>query len=134
MISLCPFQQFQRIPFNTKHPIGFSVAIVIQFVLIRNVMILLYCFLLIGIATLPMLFPLTDDIKCDMKTIQKSLKNKRKRSKIIESLSQFVQSHADARQLNLKFLFVFQLHRITLVLLISSSFSDWHVIFQTFGK
>lgn len=61
---------------------------------------ILKCIFLIGIAILPMLFPLTDDIKGDLKAIQQSLRYKKKRSKVAEPLAQFIQFHSDTRQLS----------------------------------
>lgn len=66
-------------------------------------MSILKCFYIIGIATVPMLFSLTDDIKCDLKTIQRLLKDKNQRSKMIGKLSQFIRFHSDTRQLSLIF-------------------------------
>lgn len=55
---------------------------------------------MIGIATLPMLFPLTDDIKCDLNTIKQTLADKRRRSKMAKTLAQFVQFHSETKQLS----------------------------------
>lgn len=57
------------------------------------------CFLLIGFATVPMLFSFVDDLKCDLNAIQRSLHNKTKRKKMIEPLSKFSQFHSDTKRL-----------------------------------
>lgn len=66
-------------------------------------MVIMKCFVLIGIATLPMLFSLTDDIRCDLDRIEHSLKVKVQGSKMLEQLTQCVQFHSDTKQLSLDF-------------------------------
>lgn len=58
---------------------------------------------MIGFATLSLLFPLTDDIKCDLNAIQDTLKDKTKRSAMAKPLSQFIQFHSNAKELSLDF-------------------------------
>lgn len=93
------YLKLARFPFDAKTPIGFSAAIAILYVLTSNIVVIVKTFLLIGIATMPMLFSLTDDIQCDLSTIKRSLGHRRKRLKITENLSQFVQFHSDTKQL-----------------------------------
>lgn len=76
---------------------------VIQYLIALSLMIVLNCFYMIGIATLPMLFPLTDDIKCNLDSIQQSLRDKRKRKKMVEPLAQFVQFHSNTTQFSFGF-------------------------------
>lgn len=78
--SKCRFSviQMQRFPFNTKTPIGFSVAFVLQYLLLVNLLIIPKCFYLIGIAILPMLFSLIDDTKRDLIAIQETGKSGKK--------------------------------------------------------
>lgn len=97
------YSKQKRFPFNTKTRIGFSVATIIQYIFLLDLMISMECFLLIGIATLPMLFPLTDDIKCDLSAIQRLLRDKTKRIKMTKPLSKFIQFHSDTRRLSLIF-------------------------------
>lgn len=74
-----------------------------QFFLIGYLMVVQKCFILIGIATLPMIFTLTKDMKCDLNAIQQSLKDKQKRSDMAKPMTQFIQFHSNARQLSVKF-------------------------------
>lgn len=90
----------QRYPFDTKNPMGFLAANVILYVIVLVSIIILKCIVLLGVSTMPLLFPLTDDIKCELNAIQQSLKDKRHRSKMAKPLSQFVQFHSDTRQLS----------------------------------
>lgn len=93
--------KWHRFPFDTKTPVGFSVAAVIQYLLLINLMIIPKCFYMLGIATLPMLISIIDDIKRDLNAIQQSLRDKKKRRNVFKPLTQFIQCHSDARQLSL---------------------------------
>lgn len=84
-----------------KNPIGFFLALIIQYTYMLNVMVTIKCFYVIEFATLSMLFPLTDDIKRDFNAIQQLLKNSKKRSKVVKPLTQFVQFHSNTRQLSI---------------------------------
>lgn len=97
---MCLLHSSSRFPFDTKSPIGFSAAMAILYVFTSNAMIIIKSFVLIGIATMPMLFPLTQDMKYDLNNIKSSLKDKTKRLKMFERLSQFIQFHSDTKQLS----------------------------------
>lgn len=56
---------------------------------------------MIGIATLTVLFPMTNDIICDLSAIQQELNEKRKRSETARPLLEFVQFYSDTRQLSI---------------------------------
>lgn len=93
-----------------KNPMGFSVAIAVEYLFFTSLLVMVDCFFLIAIATLPLLFSLTDDIKWDLKTIQQSLKLKAKRLKMAKPLAQFIQFHSNTRQFSLKIIFNRILH------------------------
>lgn len=97
------FMASKRFPFDTKSPIRFSVAIVFQFVTTFSSMNILKCVFLIGTATLPMIFPMTDDIRCDLDAMQRLLTEKRNRKHVATSLKSMIQFHSDTRQLSLNF-------------------------------
>lgn len=102
-------------PFDTKTPIRFSIAILTQYVLLVNVMIVDDCLYTIGMTTLPMLFPLIDDIKRDLYAIQQSLKHRKKRWKLAKPLSQFIQFHSVIRQLSVVEFLIIHFHRIIII-------------------
>lgn len=85
---------------DTKTPIRFCAAIAIIYVFTFNSMIIIKCTVLIGVATMPILFPLTNDMKYSLNTIKSSLKDKTKRFKTFKQLSQFIQFHSDTKQLS----------------------------------
>lgn len=59
------------------------------------------CFLSIGIALLPMIFSMSDDIKRDLNAIQESVRDKRQRSKVIGPLSKNIQFYSDTKQFSI---------------------------------
>lgn len=121
----------QRFPFDTKSPTRFCVAIVLQYFLIVNIMVTIACFYLIVIATLPMLFPLADDIKRDLKVLQRSLRDIEQRKRMAKPLAQLIQFHSDTKQLGFNFS---QTHsRFIEFYFFFWIVSDWHVSFHFFG-
>lgn len=66
-------------------------------------MVTIACFYLIVIATLPMLFPLADDIKRDLKVLQRSLRDIEQRKRMAKPLAQLIQFHSDTKQLGFNF-------------------------------
>lgn len=89
-----------RFPFDTKTPIGYLVAITIEYLFIVDIMVIIESFIMIGIAILPVLFLLVNDIIGDWNTINMVLKFKRKRSQIVKQLPRIIQFHSDAIQLS----------------------------------
>lgn len=90
----------KRFPFDIKSPVGFSVAIIIEYAFVANLMIVPECFYTIGTTALPMLFSLANDIQYELNKIQRSLSYRRRRSKMVKPLTQFIRFHSDVRQLS----------------------------------
>lgn len=90
----------QRFPFDTKNPVGFSVAIVIQYIQSICSMVATDCFTVCVFGTSALIFPLTKDMKNDLEAININAKRKRTRSKIVSQFAQFVQFHAKLIQLS----------------------------------
>lgn len=78
---------------------GYTIACILLYLFSILGMITVKCFFMVGIATLPMLFALTDDIRRDLNAIQQSLKEKRKRPKLAKPLARFIRFHSDTKQL-----------------------------------
>lgn len=93
-------QIIQRLPFDTKNLIGFFAAVFILNVLVFNLMVIVKCFTIFGFGTCSMLFSLTEDIKCSLRTISHTARYKRNRSKSLKQLCQFVQFHSELIQLS----------------------------------
>lgn len=91
---------YERLPFDTKNPIGFIVAGLIQYVFGISLMITIECLAIIVFGTYFMLFPLTKDIKRNLKMINFNAKRRKSRLKIGNRFSQFVQFHSKLLQLS----------------------------------
>ena len=89
-----------RFPFDTMNPIGFLVAVFIQYIAMINCMVAVKCTTIFFYGTCSMLFPLADDIKCTLKTINHIAKRKKKRSEVADQFSKFVQFHTKSLQLS----------------------------------
>lgn len=63
-------------------------------------MVIVKCLAICGFGTFSMLFPLTDDLKNDLKMINENAKRRRNRSKIVNQFSQFVPFHSKLVQLS----------------------------------
>lgn len=94
------FKSIKRFPFDTKTPIGFSVAIFMDYILYVGIMITVECLMIFGIGTCSMLFPLTNDMKCDLKSCGVKSKCKKNRSKIVKQFAQFIRFHSKLIQLS----------------------------------
>lgn len=89
-----------RLPFDWKTPSGFLIALSIQSILSICVMVTLECLAIFGLGTCLMLFPLTKDMKNNLRTISHDARRKKNRSKIIKQFSQFIQFHSKLIQLS----------------------------------
>lgn len=72
----------------------------LQYVFIFNAAFTSICFVACAIGTSLMLMALTEDLKYEMHTLDKSIKTKEKRCEIFKRFCQFVQFHSDAKQLS----------------------------------
>lgn len=94
------FNAIQRIPYKTDTPIGFSIAILMQYIFIVDIMTIIECFVLIGISTLPIIFAMTNDIVIELNGINMCLKYKKLRLKMAKQFIKLVQFHSDTIQLS----------------------------------
>lgn len=95
--SLC-----QRLPFDWQNPMGFSIAIALQFIFIFNAAFAGICFAVFSIGMCLILIFATDDIKNGLKSLNQSVKNKQKRTKIWNQFTQIIQFHSKTKQLSLE--------------------------------
>lgn len=89
-----------RLPFDWSNPIGYSFAMALQYVFIFNAAFTSICFVAFAIGTSLLLMTLTEDLKCDLNSLDKSIKLKENRVEIFKRFCQFVQFHSDAKQLS----------------------------------
>lgn len=103
MINSCEYLRFERFPFDTNAPIGYTIAIVIEYVFLYSALMTIECIAIIASATLPILFSLLSDLNGELKTItvfcsEVKMKRRQKLEKFDEKLSQFVKFHSDVIQ------------------------------------
>lgn len=91
----------QRLPFEANTPIRYFIAVTIYYVLLMNTLVALKCLTTFGFGTCSMLFPLTNDLKSNLKTMNDNARRRKYRSKITKQLSRFIQFHCKLLQLSL---------------------------------
>lgn len=98
-----------RLPFDTKNPIGYFIAVFIQYIHVISVMVTVETLMIFCAGTSFMMFPLTKDIKNNLKTINHYAKYKKHRPKIIDQLSHFIKFHSKSIQLSEWKSFIFEM-------------------------
>lgn len=93
--------KFRRMPYETRAPLGFTVAILMQYVFIVDIMTIVECFVLIGVSTLPIIFSMTNDIVTELNNIDMCLRYKKLRLKMTKLFVKLIQFHSDTIQLSL---------------------------------
>lgn len=83
-----------------NNPAKYVIGVCIQYMFLMNVMIICKCLGIFGLGTCSMLFPLTKDMKYNLKTINDNAKRRKIRPKIVKQFSQFVQFHCELIQLS----------------------------------
>lgn len=89
-----------RLPFDWKNPIGYSFAVIIQYLLTARVLTFGAGAMALGYGTFLVLLSLAKDTEGDLNLINKSPKAKRDQTLILERLSEFIQNHSHAKQLS----------------------------------
>lgn len=87
-----------RLPFETRTPFRYLIAVFVQYTLVMNVVVIFKCLTTFGFGTCSMLFPLSNDMKNNLKAINNNAKPKRNRWKIANQFSQFVRFHSQLIQ------------------------------------
>lgn len=90
-------------PYEIGTPIGFSVAILMQYIFIVDIMSIVECFVLIGISTLPIIFSMTNDIATELNSINVCLRYKKMRLKMAAQFVKIIQFHSDTIQLSFSY-------------------------------
>lgn len=96
------FAWIVRFPFNWKHPFGYVIAVILQFIVTFAVLIANFCFGIFGIGSFYMLNSLAEYIKCDLDSLNRSVRDKADRFELLTKIQCSIQSHSDAIQLSKK--------------------------------
>lgn len=89
-----------RFPFDTKNPIGYLIAVFMEYIFDLSILVSAKCLAIYLFGTFFMLFPLVNDIKYCLKTINYNARHKKERPKISNQFFQFVQYHSKLKQLS----------------------------------
>lgn len=91
-----------RLPFDWENPIGYFVAVALQFHMALVIIRYIECFFTLGLAGLIFAFTLIKDIKTNLKQFNKIAKNKRsKLQNIVEELVKLIRFDINLRELSL---------------------------------
>lgn len=104
------FWWYFRFPFDTKQPLGYSVASILQFLFTSCIFTITAVCVAVGLGTFLLAISLTKDIQNDFILINKNAKSKRKRGHALKQLSELIQYHASAKQLSEPLLFELHLY------------------------
>lgn len=99
LISILHAYLHWRFPFDTKKPIGYVIAVILQYISSRFGLMFAATLIGFGIGTYLFTLTLVNDVKCCLKTVHKSAKTKDRRVTLMH-FSNFFQFYSDARQLN----------------------------------
>lgn len=89
-----------RFLFDTGNPLGYSVATVIEYSCVSNVMFITFCILIIAIASCLLLISMTNDMQYSINTLNKCTKVKKKNFDIVQQFNDFIRFHSNAQQLS----------------------------------
>lgn len=88
-----------RFPFDWKNPLGYSIAIAVQYITAAYGLLFLASLVIFGMVTFFFANALIKDINGLLQTINKNAKVKKNRDRILKQLLEFIQYHSDVKQL-----------------------------------
>lgn len=101
-----------RFPFEVQNPIGYSIAVCLEYLFTLNLELLTMSIMVIAIGPCLILISMTKDLKYNLHILDISARLKEDPVKIVRDFSEFIQLHSDAKQLSqqkkLDFTFIFQ--------------------------
>lgn len=87
---ICTFQN--RLPFNWRTPIGFSVACLIQLRIISIPLCFVRTLLLLAAGSLIFSLSIAEDHECDLNSINESIRSEQSRALILGQINEFIKS------------------------------------------
>lgn len=103
----------KRFPFDAKNPIGYLFACALEYLLFLNMTITAVCSLTDGIGISLFLISVASDIEINLNYISESVKMKQNQVEILKQLSELIQFHSNAKQLNI-FIYLNYLNQVTI--------------------
>lgn len=90
----------KRYPFDWENPIGYSIAVVLQCLALFYLLHYFTCFISIALGAYIITNLVGEFMKNDLKSFNKMAKHKKAKSDLFKSLSQFIPSNAEFKQLS----------------------------------
>lgn len=97
-----------RFPFDWKNPIGYLIAVTLQYIMIMYMFFVISSMLSLGIGAFMFSVKAVDDVKMCMKSVNECAIVKGKQSKAFKRIAGYIQLHAYLKQLSESF-FLFYL-------------------------
>lgn len=89
-----------RFPFDTQQPIGYVLAVILQFFMLRYILLFSASLLSMVVGFFFMTISLTKDIENELRLINDCAKIKNHRSKAMKQLCKFIEFHSTLKQLS----------------------------------
>lgn len=86
---------YQRFPFDLKNPIGYTLALILQYIMLMCMLYSVACLLSIGFGAYVLIITVTEDIKINMTTIH----TEETHLKIVGQFLDTIEIHSSAKQL-----------------------------------
>lgn len=83
-----------------RNPIGFSVAVILELLIVVNVQFLATCVVIVAIGTSLTIISITEDMKRSLHALNKCAKKKKIHFKMTQKINEFIELHANAKQLS----------------------------------
>lgn len=100
MTQLCLNLQIDRFPFDSKNPVGFSVAVVLQIIIIGYPLRFLACYASLALGAYMFAIAFVKDILDDLKSLNDNLKATSPESDVYKKLCEVIHVHSGGKQLN----------------------------------
>lgn len=92
--------KFQRLPFEWTNPIGYLLAILIQFIMLFFLNVYLACFLMLAFGYFLFALSIAKDMINELHSINKRTKMKKPKAQILKQLNDLISMHADVKGLS----------------------------------
>lgn len=88
----------QRLPFNWKNPIGYSIAVVVQLHMVSLCLRYIDCVMILGFAALLFAFTFVKDIKGDLERFNRLAKIKKTQDRSMKPLCEIIGFQIELRR------------------------------------
>ena len=96
------WSEIDRFPFDDKNLLGYSIAFVLEYVMLAYLIFFIMCIISFGIGSYYLVISLTNDLKGQLDLINEHLQTKRNRLQAIKEMYEFIQFDSDTKQLSIE--------------------------------